>query len=235
MVCYSIIIGGTHKKENGQESAGYVMQNSCCGINRIGNFKGFIMKTFCLFIISIAVILSSCNNKTSSVKVDEDGNNSLQENLIKEGWVFDSPLGGDLGDEYGVKPIYGVHDNYFDITIGEGCSVAIKIMDVTSGKCIRYVYVPENETVTVTEIPQGQYFLKLAYGKDWMENDTDSITQGKFTKKAFFEKSTESYNFGKKNTGDFVNYSLKINVVDETTENNFTTVSISEDEFNKNY
>lgn len=235
MVCYSIIIGGTHKKENGQESAGYVMQNSCCGINRIGNFKGFIMKTFCLFIISIAVILSSCNNKTSSVKVDEDGNNSLQENLIKEGWVFDSPQGGDLGDEYGVKPIYGVHDNYFDITIGEGCSVAIKIMDVTSGKCIRYVYVPENETVTVTEIPQGQYFLKLAYGKDWMENDTDSITQGKFTKKAFFEKSTESYNFGKKNTGDFVNYSLKINVVDETTENNFTTVSISEDEFNKNY
>ena len=193
------------------------------------------MKIFCLFIVGIVVVLSSCNNKTSSVKVDEVGNNSLQENLIKEGWEFESPQGGELGDEYGVKPIYGVHDNYFDITIGEGCSVAIKIMDVTSGKCIRYVYVPENETVTVTEIPQGQYFLKLAYGKDWMENDTDSITQGKFTKKAFFEKSTESYNFGKKNTGDFVNYSLKINVVDETTENNFTTVSISEDEFNKNY
>lgn len=193
------------------------------------------MKIFYLFVVGIFVVLASCNNKTRSVKVDEVGNNSLQENLIKEGWEFESPQGGELGDEYGVKPIYGVHDNYFDITIGEGCSVAIKIMDVTSGKCIRYVYVPENETVTVTEIPQGQYFLKLAYGKDWMENDTDSITQGKFTKKAFFEKSTESYNFGKKNTGDFVNYSLKINVVDETTENNFTTVSISEDEFNKNY
>ena len=193
------------------------------------------MKIFYLFIVSIFVVLSSCNNKANSIKVNEEGNNSLQENLIKDGWEFESPIGGELGDEYGVKPIYGVHDNYFDITIGEGCCVAIKIMDVTSGKCIRYVYVPENETVTVTEIPQGQYFLKLAYGKDWMENDTDSITQGKFTKKAFFEKSTESYNFGKKNTGDFVNYSLKINVVDETTENNFTTVSISEDEFNKNY
>ena len=193
------------------------------------------MKIFYLFVVGIFVVLASCNNKTRSVKVDEVGNNSLQENLIKEGWEFETPQGGELGDEYGVKPIYGVHDNYFDITIGEGCSVAIKIMDVTSGKCIRYVYVPENETVTVTEIPQGQYFLKLAYGKDWMEKDTDSITQGKFTKKAFFEKSTESYNFGKKNTGDFVNYSLKINVVDETTENNFTTVSISEDEFNKNY
>ena len=192
------------------------------------------MKIFYLFIVGIVVVLSSCNNKTSSVKVDDVGNNSLQENLIKEGWEFESPQGGELGDEYGVKPIYGVHDNYFDITIGEGCSVAIKIMDVTSGKCIRYVYVPENVTVTVTEIPQGQYFLKLAYGKDWMIHNTDSVTFGKFTRRSFYEKSTNSYNFGEKNTGDFVNYSLKINVIDDTSENNFTTVSISEKEFEKN-
>ena len=176
----------------------------------------------------------SCNNKTNSLKIDEQGNNTLQENLIKDGWVFESPQGGELGDEYGIKPIYGVHDNYFDITIGEGCCVAIKIMDVASGKCIRYVYVPENETVTVTEIPQGQYFLKLAYGKDWMIHNTDSIIDGKFTKKAFYEKSTNLYNFGEKNTGDFVTYSLKINVIDDTSDNNFTTVSISENEFNQN-
>ena len=192
------------------------------------------MKIFYLFVVGIFVVLASCNNKTRSVKVDEVGNNSLQENLIKEGWEFESPQGGELGDEYGVKPIYGVHDNYFDITIGEGCSVAIKIMDVTSGKCIRYVYVPENVTVTVTEIPQGQYFLKLAYGKDWMIHNTDSVTFGKFTRRSFYEKSTNSYNFGEKNTGDFVNYSLKINVIDDTSENNFTTVSISEKEFEKN-
>ena len=190
------------------------------------------MKIFYLFIVSIFVVLSSCNNKANSIKVNEEGNNSLQENLIKDGWEFESPIGGELGDEYGVKPIYGVHDNYFDITIGEGCSVAIKIMDVTSGKCIRYVYVPQNETVTVTEILQGQYYLKLAYGKDWMIHKTDSISFGKFTRRAFYEKSTNSYNFGEKNSGDFVNYSLKINVIDETSENNFTTVPISEREFN---
>lgn len=190
------------------------------------------MKIFYLFIVSIFVVLSSCNNKANLIKVNEEGNNSLQENLIKDGWEFESPIGGELGDEYGVKSIYGVHDNYFDITIGEGCCVAIKIMDVTSGKCIRYVYVPENETVTVTEIPQGQYYLKLAYGKDWMIHKTDSISFGKFTRRAFYEKSTNSYNFGEKNSGDFVNYSLKINVIDETSENNFTTVPISEHEFN---
>lgn len=192
------------------------------------------MKIFHLIIVGIIGVLSSCNNKASSVKVDEDGNNTLQENLINNGWEFETPKGGELGEEYGVRPIYGVHDNYFDITIGEGCSVAIKIMDVASGKCIRYVYVPENETVTVTEIPQGQYFLKLAYGKDWMIHNTDSIIDGKFTKKAFYEKSTNLYNFGEKNTGDFVTYSLKINVIDDTSDNNFTTVSISENEFNQN-
>ena len=192
------------------------------------------MKIFHFIIVGIIGGLSSCNNKANSVKTDEEGNNTLQENLIKEGWEFESPQGGELGDEYGVKSIYGVHDNYFDITIGEGCSVAIKIMDVASGKCIRYVYVPENVTVTVTEIPQGQYFLKLAYGKDWMIHNTDSVTFGKFTRRSFYEKSTNSYNFGEKNTGDFVNYSLKINVIDDTSENNFTTVSSSEKEFEKN-
>ena len=50
--------------------------------------------------------------------------------------------------------------------------------------------------------------------------------------RAFYEKSANSYNFGGKNTGDFVNYSLKISVVDETSENNFATVPISEREFN---
>ena len=76
------------------------------------------MKIFQYIIVGSSVEKSSCNNKAKSVKTDEEGNNTLQENLIKEGWEFESPQGGELGDEYGVKSIYGVHDNYFDITIG---------------------------------------------------------------------------------------------------------------------
>lgn len=37
----------------------------------------------------------------------------------------------------------------------------------------KYVYVLENETVTVTKIPQGQYYLKLAYGKNRMLHNTE--------------------------------------------------------------
>ena len=99
---------------------------------------------------------------------------------------------------YGVTPVRGLQDNYFDITVGKGYSVAIKIMDAVTNHCIRYVYIPEEQTITINEIPQGQYYLKLAYGNDWMSYQTDSITIGKFSSEAFYERSIETYNFGYK-------------------------------------
>lgn len=45
-------------------------------------------------------------------------------------------------------------------------------MNKTTDECIRYVYVPENSTVNIQMIPQGEYYLKLAYGKDWMNMKT---------------------------------------------------------------
>lgn len=124
---------------------------------------------------------------------------SVQEELISQGWCIETPEGCELSEKYGVKPIYGIQDNYFDIHIGTGFSVAIKIMNASTGKCIRYVYVPEGETVTVGQILQGVYFLKLAYGRDWMEMQTDDGVIGKFTRGSFYEKSTSNYNFGEKN------------------------------------
>ena len=112
--------------------------------------------------------------------------------------------------------------------------MAIKIVDASSEKCIRYVYVPEGESITVSQIPQGRYYLKLAYGKDWMELSDGVTVKGKFTRSPFYEKSASSYDFGKKNSQSFVNYSLELNVINGDTENNFETVAISEEEFNQN-
>lgn len=88
----------------------------------------------------------------------------------------------------GIKPVYGLQDNYFDITIGQGFSVAVKIMSLNESKCIRYIFVPEGQTVTVNEIPQGKYYLKLAYGNDWMVKLRKSYFR-KFTKNAFMRKA----------------------------------------------
>lgn len=189
------------------------------------------MKKFAtLFCFSL--VFASCHN-TANTKQDTHENSEYQEQLMRSGWTYEELSDSELGEEYGVKPIYGIQDNYFDITMGEGYSVAVKIVDAQTDKCIRYAVVPENSTTTVTQIPQGRYYLKLAYGKDWMELQTDSMIIGKFTRNAFYERSRQMYDFGKKNSMQEVNYDLRINVREAAGMNNFETSPISEEEFLK--
>ena len=83
-------------------------------------------------------------------------------------------------------------------------------------------------------IPQGQYYLKLAYGKDWMEYDNgDGTIDGKFTSNVSYDKSVDVFDFGKKNSSSVINYVLQINIKESLLQNNFQTVSISESEFRK--
>lgn len=190
------------------------------------------MKKIAILFFSTFLIIVSCHN-TTNTKQETHENSEYQEKLMRDGWTFEELSDSELGEEYGIKPIYGIQDNYFDITMGEGYSVAVKIVDAQSNKCIRYAVVPENSTTTVTQIPQGRYYLKLAYGKDWMELHTDSVIIGKFTRNAFYERSREYYDFGKKNSLQEINYVLSINVREAAGMNNFETSPISEEEFLK--
>lgn len=155
-----------------------------------------------------------------------------QQKLLDAGWTVKTP-DEELTEGYGIKPIYGIQDNYFDIVMGNGCNVAVKIMDLRTDKCIRYVYVSENTTTTVQEIPQGVYYLKLAYGYDWMEYDNREGKIGKFTRNVSYERSQDTFDFGVKNSKDKVNYRLEINVVDSKLENSFLATPIDEEEFMK--
>ncbi len=197
------------------------------------------MKTLTALISTLLVgtlaFMGGCNNKEATEKTETAAELSdYQNTLINEGWYLPKEkLEGELATDYGVKSKYGQQDNYFDIEIGNGCDVAIKIMDVTTDKCIRYVFVPENSTANVQMIPQGKYYLKFAYGKDWMEYENgDGTLSAKFTSNVSYDKSTDIFDFGKKNSDLVVNYYLSINVVPDT-KNTLTTVTISEDEFMK--
>lgn len=181
--------------------------------------------------LSCVVLLASCTSKKSAEKEVPKITASQQE-LLDAGWTLETPK-EDMSEQMGINPIFGIQDNYFDIAIGEGCNVAVKIMDVRTNQCIRYVYVAENSTTTVQEIPQGQYYLKLAYGDDWMELATDSVTVGKFTRNVSYARSQDTFDFGVKNSREAVNYRLEINVVNSKLENNFISTPISEDEFMK--
>lgn len=192
------------------------------------------LKTSIAFAIVALLSLTGCNgsriqeNTSDSTKLSQS-----QEQLISEGWYIPKTVPeGELSGEYGVKSKFGQQDNYFDIEIGNGCDVAVKIIDASRDKCIRYVLVPENSSVSVQMIPQGRYYLKLAYGKDWMEYDNgDGTITGKFTKNVSYDKSVDVFDFGKKNSSDNVSYVLHINVVNSKLENNFETQEISEDDF----
>ena len=197
------------------------------------------MKTYkillSLLVVLVSVTIGGCANNASNNQSGTITLSDSQNNLISEGWYIPKiKPSGELPKEYGVKSKFGQQDNYFDIEIGKGCDVAIKIMDVATDKCIRYVFVPENSSANIQMIPQGKYYLKLAYGKDWMEYDNgDGTLSAKFTSNVTYDRSTDIFDFGKKNSSNVVNYLLQINVVDSELQNSFGTVEISESEFMK--
>lgn len=197
------------------------------------------MKTFkillSLLVIFVSITIGGCANNVSNNQSETTTLSDSQNKLISEGWYIPKiKPSGELPKEYGVKSKFGQQDNYFDIEIGKGCDVAIKIMDVATDKCIRYVFIPENSSANIQMIPQGKYYLKLAYGKDWMEYDNgNGSLNAKFTSNVIYDRSTDIFDFGKKNSSNVVNYLLQINVVDSELQNSFMTIEISESEFMK--
>ena len=73
--------------------------------------------------------LSACHSAPKRNDNNTQDISSAQKELESEGWQFDTPNGGEFDKSYGVTPVRGLQDNYFDITVGKGYSVAIKIMD----------------------------------------------------------------------------------------------------------
>ena len=61
---------------------------------------------------------NSCHhreNKENSVV----GSTQAQQKLLDAGWTKETP-DEDMSEDYGIKPIYGIQDNYFDIVMGSG-------------------------------------------------------------------------------------------------------------------
>ena len=184
-------------------------------------------------IILISLLLFSCINSNNKNTTREDVISINQQKLIDEGWTLTSEnQSRDLSSTYGVTPIYGTLDNYFDIKMGKGCDLALKIIDLSKNKCIRYIYVQENSEYTVSQIPQGQYKLLIAYGKKWMTQQKDGKYLGKFADNAYYEQSIDDFDFGKKNSREMINYLLSINVQENLHATNFNTEEISEEDFN---
>jgi hypothetical protein len=111
-------------------------------------------------------------------------------------------------------------------------------MDYATDICIRYVYVNSNTSYRARNIPQGRYYLKIAYGKEWYSKVENGRCTGRFLRNPLYEKGDEILNYNMKY--DYINdgykipsYSVKLDVISSNRNNEFPTTDITEDEFNK--
>lgn len=184
-----------------------------------------------LFLVVMSFLLLGCINQ-NNINSTNTVITANQQKLLDEDWNSNKgSKSRDISSEYGITPIYGIQDNYFDVKMGVGSDLVLKIIDLSKNKCIRYIYVQENSEYTIPQIPQGKYKLLIAYGKNWMTLQKDGETFGKFADNVHYEKSTDIFNFGKKNSKEMINYSLEINVKWDRQKMSFNTEEISEEEF----
>jgi len=130
-------------------------------------------------------------------------------------------------------------DNYLKVNVGSHTDVVIKLMkkQYSGDICIRIIFIRSTESYYLKNIPEGTYYLKIAYGSDWRQKIVDQQCYGKFMKNAQYEIGKDIIDFRviHNNDGDRIpcfELSLDI-IVSDRKESTFKSSDISEAEFNK--
>lgn len=130
-------------------------------------------------------------------------------------------------------------DNYLKINVGTQTDVVVKLMRKSSNGddlCIRIVFIRSSQSYTIKNIPEGNYYLKIAYGKDWRQKVVDNQCFGKFMTNAHYELGKENLNYYLVTNNDYVtvpSFELSLDVIQsKSSKSNFNTNKISEAIFN---
>lgn len=216
------------------------------------------MKIFAFLIILISLI-SCSDNPERSIKENTPNNGDLdntfkkevktpeltpeeklqkeKEKLLAEGWTEDNIPNGPMPPCYNFIPKRGKVDNYLEVSVGGGTDVVIKVMNMKTEKCIRYVFINRNSTYQIKNIPEGTYYLKIAYGKNWLSKVENKSCKGKFIRNAMYEKGTDilDFNIEYSNNDSYrvPSFKLELNVIESDISSSFDSQSISEDLFNQ--
>lgn len=165
------------------------------------------------------------------------GKNLKEENY--DDWEKKSYKSGTTPDCENISPEYDYEiDNYLKIQVGYNTDVVVKLMQKsqTEDKCIRVVYINSGDTYYVKNIPEGLYYLKIAYGKDYRQTIVNKKCKIKFIKNPIYEMGDNllDFNIVKTNEGISIPYfELSLDVITTTeTGKEFKTGNISEDQFN---
>ncbi len=111
-------------------------------------------------------------------------------------------------------------DNYLKIKVGKNTEVVVKMYKMgkteKDDELVRVTYINSNTTQFIRNIPEGEYYLKIAYGKDWRETVENGKKFGTFTKNALYEKSKSILDFNTVKTSKGINvpsYNLALDLL----------------------
>ena len=157
---------------------------------------------------------------------------------VKPIYTYPNMDNGNITGCTSMSPLYDQNiGNKLVISCGNNADVAVKLIDYETNQTIRYVYINKNTTFTLTKIPEGKYYLKIAYGEKWGVVAGESNCKGRFTENSLCKKGTEilDYNIIHYSDGSYQvpSFSLSLNVifVKDDNSNKFDTDKISENDF----
>ncbi|MBS1744627.1 MAG: hypothetical protein JST21_00510 [Bacteroidetes bacterium] len=149
-------------------------------------------------------------------------------------------VNGNISDCSGISPKYDKNISTKLIITAQLTDVAVKLYDYETDRCIRYVFVNDGSTYAIKNIPEGKYYLKIAYGNDWEVKEGDPVCKGRFATHSSFKKDLSVYDFNKTYYNDgrvsVPYYTLKLyrTYTTNTYDDNSAGNSISESDFNNN-
>lgn len=159
-----------------------------------------------------------------------------KEKLLAEGWAAQNVRNGQLANCYNFTPKYDREiDNYLEVNVGSGTDVAIKVMNAKTNVCSRFVFINSGTTYRIKNIPEGKYYLKIAYGKNWLSKLENGQCVGKFIRNPLYEKGSDILDFNIQhsvNSYSIPSFQLQLDVISSDISNAFSSQDISEEQFN---
>lgn len=191
---------------------------------------------------------SKSNSKTTSPFIGSPKSSSSSNKITaipykppppsKPVYSFPHIPNGNITGCLGIRKQYNNNlDTKLIIACGSNTDAAVKLVNYATDKSIRYVYIRKNSNYTIRNIPEGKYYLKIAYGEEWGIKAGESFCEGRFTSNGIYKKGDKilDYTLIYHEDGSYQipSFSLKLNVTYNTSEGmkNFSTNYITENDF----
>ncbi len=150
--------------------------------------RKFIIYAAALIIIFAAYFINrSFNSSSKKIQTPYQENN-----WNSKIWKKIEMKTGDVPKCYKFSPTYSFRsENKLQISTGIVSDAVIKLIDSTTHLCIRYVYLKFGSSFVISDLPNGNYYLKIYYGTDWREFANGAqcrqmfILNGKYTKSSY--------------------------------------------------